>query len=147
MYELTYQSEAKKKVTQKDIKEILESARRHNKINGVTGCLIYYNRRFIQIIEGSKAAVQETYQRICEDRRHKEIQLIAENSTAERTFPEWGMAYFPIDEGKINTNELKQFRNNINLLAGFSRPSKVSGIMFWVKVKALLAEPPGFYDK
>ena len=145
MYELTYQSEAKKKVTQKDIEEILESARRHNEKNGVTGCLIYYNRQFIQILEGSKEAVHETYQRICEDRRHKEIRLMAENTTDERTFPEWGMAYFPIDENEINMNELKQFRNNINLLAGFSRPSKVGGIMFWVKVKALLAEPPGFY--
>ncbi|MGB6150788.1 MAG: hypothetical protein WBG48_02250, partial [Pricia sp.] len=59
-------------------------------------------------------------------------------------FPEWGMAYFPVDENDVTRSELEQFRRNLKLLADFSKPESVTSILFWVKVKSLLAEPPGF---
>lgn len=144
MYELTYESIAKKGLPTLDIEEISESSRERNAKNGITGCLVYYNGRFIQILEGSKEAVLELYQKIEKDNRHKEVRIIAENVAKRRMFPEWGMAFFPIDEKNIGLGELEQFRRNLKLLADFSRPDSVTSILFWVKVKSLMAEPPGF---
>ena len=144
MYELTYESVAKKGLPELDIDEILISSRSKNVENGITGCLVYYNRRFIQILEGNQNTVQKLYEKIKNDKRHEKVRVIAENAIDERTFPEWGMAYFPIDESSVSQGELEQFRRNLKLLADFSNPKSVTSILFWVKVKSLMAEPPGF---
>lgn len=143
-YELTYESVAKKGLRDSDIEAILETSRTNNAENGITGCLVYYNDRFIQILEGNQQDVQECYQKIQKDDRHRQVRIIAENAVEKRTFPEWGMAYFPINKNHVNRSELEQFRRNFKLLADFSKPESVTNILFWVKVKSLLAEPPGF---
>jgi len=145
IYELTYESVAKRGLRAADIDAILETSRARNVERGITGCLVYYNRRFIQILEGHQQTLQECYQKIQKDDRHRQVRIIAENTVEKRTFPEWGMAYFPIDENHVNRSELEQFRRNLRLLADFSKPESVSSILFWVKVKALLAEPPGLF--
>lgn len=144
MYELTYESVAKIGLTTVDIEEILKTSRTNNADNGVTGCLIYYNNKFIQILEGTQQAVRETYNKIKIDRRHSEVRLIAENATDEKTFPQWGMAYSPIDEKNSSPSESDQFRKNLALLADFSKPVSVSTILFWKKVKILVDELPAF---
>lgn len=144
IYELTYESVARKDLLAADIDEILETSRLRNGQMGITGCLVYYNRRFIQILEGDQQVLQELYQKIEKDNRHRQVRIIAENRLVKRTFPEWGMAYFPLDESNVSKSELEQFRRNLRLLADFSKPESVSSILFWVKVKSLLAEPPGY---
>lgn len=144
MFELTYESCSKKGLTSAELDGILETSRSINDKNEVTGCLIHYNRRFIQILEGNQKAVQETFQRISQDKRHKKMRLIAENFSEKRTFPKWGMAYFSVEENAINQIELEQLRRNLKLLAEFSKPVSVASILFWVKVNSLMAEVPGF---
>ncbi len=144
VYELTYESVARLDLLTSDIDEILKTSRARNRQSGITGCLVYYNRRFIQILEGDKQAVQELYKKIEKDNRHRQVRIIAENPVVNRTFPEWGMMYFPLDERNVSRNELEQFRRNLKLLGDFLKPKSVSSILFWVKVKSLLAEPPGF---
>jgi len=144
LYELTYESVAKDGLPMVDIDELLETSRENNTESDITGCLVYYNRRFIQILEGSQQAVQTLYQKIKKDKRHDQVRVIAENAVEKRTFPEWGMACFPLDENNVSCSELEQFRRNLKLLADFSRPESVTSILFWVKVKSLMAEPPGF---
>ncbi|WP_373519005.1 BLUF domain-containing protein [Pricia sp.] len=144
IYELTYESVAKKGLLTAEIDEILVTSRARNAKSGITGCLVYYNRRFIQILEGNQRTIQELYQKIENDDRHVQVRIIAENAVEKRTFPDWGMAYFPIDEGSVSRSELEQFRRNLKLLADFSKPESVTSILFWVKVKSLMAEPPGF---
>ncbi|HEA21367.1 hypothetical protein LCGC14_0708390 [marine sediment metagenome] len=144
IYELTYESVAEDDVSIDEINKILTASRANNKHIDITGCLVYYNRRFIQILEGTKEKVLDLYNKIEKDSRHREVRIIAENPTGERTFPEWGMAYFPIDDNFVSRSELEQFRRNLKLLADFSSPKSVTSILFWVKVKSLMAEPPGY---
>ncbi len=144
IYELAYESVAKRGLPAADIDDILETSRARNSESGITGCLVYYNRRFIQVLEGNQQALQELYQKIKNDDRHRHVRIIAENAIEKRTFSEWGMAYFPIDSNNFSLSELEQFRRNLRLLADFSKPQSVTSILFWVKVKSLLAEPPGF---
>lgn len=67
------------------------SAVKHNKINGVTGMLLYTKGRFMQVLEGSPEAVRVTYQRIALDNRHSNLQLMAEEYIAARHFAKWSM--------------------------------------------------------
>ena len=58
VYELTYCSLAKPSITADEILAILESAGRNNKKNKITGCLLYYNHEFLQILEGEEKMVK-----------------------------------------------------------------------------------------
>lgn len=140
MYELTYESVASDGTKSTDIEQILETSRSDNGASGVTGCLIFYNGKFIQILEGEEDKVREIYGKIRSDKRHRNVRLIAENAMKERTFSEWGMAYFPIDEEYIGRADLEQFRRNLKLLGDFSRRTTVTTILFWKKVHLLVSE-------
>ncbi len=75
----------------KDLQRILNSARRHNIMNKVTGCLVYHDRNFLQLIEGPDQAVRDTFARIKKDWRHNGVILMAEDEIEERTFSDWSM--------------------------------------------------------
>ena len=142
MFELTYESQAIDKLTSADIEEILQEARSFNDLHELTGCLVFYNRKFIQILEGEHQTVQEIYSKIKKDERHTHVRLISEDIIEERTFPKWGMAYYPINDENINETELQQFRRNLGLLADFAKPTSATTLLFWKKVKLLILESP-----
>jgi hypothetical protein len=52
---------------------ILDSSVRHDQLNGITGMLLYYRGGLMQVLEGEDLQVQETYGRICADKRHHHI--------------------------------------------------------------------------
>ncbi len=142
MYTLTYESKAVKELTNADIEAILETARSFNGASDITGCLIFYKRRFIQILEGEKEIVQALYERIKQDSRHTNVYLLSENEEGERNFPNWGMVYYPIDETDLNKNEYEQFRRNLFLLADLTVHSNKTAILFWKRMKLLVTTPP-----
>jgi hypothetical protein len=76
-----------------DIEQILESSRRNNKKAFVTGCLFFRNNLFVQLLEGSRKNVNETYNRIVKDPRHKESKIIVFEYSDERICPDWDMGY------------------------------------------------------
>ncbi|MGY6567616.1 MAG: BLUF domain-containing protein [Salinarimonas sp.] len=74
-----------------NLREILEIARRKNGENGVTGYLIFDKAYFLQILEGEKDAVEETYRRIAGDRRHADVTLVDQRAIVQRNFSDWNM--------------------------------------------------------
>lgn len=74
-----------------NLREILETARRKNGENGVTGYLIFDKAYFLQILEGEKDAVEETYRRIAGDRRHADVTLVDQRAIVQRNFSDWNM--------------------------------------------------------
>jgi hypothetical protein len=77
---------------------IMEAAVRHNKRNGITGCLGYSQDWFLQVIEGPEAAVAETYTRIARDQRHSDVRTLLTREIRNRSFPEWSMVSVPLGE-------------------------------------------------
>lgn len=78
-----------------DVEKILNSARKHNKNNYVTGILYFNSDCFLQCLEGSRSNVNQTYARILRDKRHKDIQLVNYGEIECREFYEWKMGYAP----------------------------------------------------
>lgn len=142
MYTLTYESQAIKGLGSDEMDEILRDARAFNSANGITGCLIYNSGTFIQILEGRKKIVLQLYEKIKDDNRHTDTRIFSEDKISERTFPGWGMAYFPIEENLVTATEFEQFKRNIILLADLSKPTNVTAIIFWKRIKYLLSLPP-----
>jgi len=74
-----------------DITQIIEKSRQNNARAGVTGFLMFDGEYFAQALEGSRAAVTHTYNRIVGDPRHRNLHLISCMDVKERLFPEWAM--------------------------------------------------------
>lgn len=88
-YQLVYISSA---VGQVDGEAVLAVSRRNNARDGLTGLLYADGRRFLQVLEGERAAVEWAYQRIAIDPRHRALVVLSQRDVAEREFGPWEMA-------------------------------------------------------
>lgn len=141
MYTLTYESSAVGNPTAEDMEQLMQQARVDNAVNGITGCLIYYNGGFIQIIEGEKERILMLFEKIKLDKRHTDVHLFSDNEITERTFHSWGMPYLVSNENSSSTFEIEQFKNNISLLSELSEKTNTTVLLFWRRIKLLLNSP------
>lgn len=72
---------------------ILESSRRHNEKDGITGALLFDTLWFIQILEGEREAVSATLRRIIRDTRHDELVVMDCRPAEARLFGNWWMGF------------------------------------------------------
>lgn len=78
---------------QAEIEQILAASRRNNVRVDVTGALMFNTGCFAQVLEGPQEAVQDTFERIQCDMRHRKVAVLAFEPTDERRFAQWSMAY------------------------------------------------------
>ncbi|MGD0720526.1 MAG: BLUF domain-containing protein [Roseiarcus sp.] len=76
-----------------EVDAILASAQRNNSLNGVTGALIFNAGVFAQVLEGARADVEATFERIQRDDRHSDVVVLAFEAIECRAFPSWSMAF------------------------------------------------------
>lgn len=93
MFSLVYRSRASLVFREDQIQDMLAQARRFNQKNNITGCLLYYQGEFLQYLEGEKVEVLTLYEKIEEDIRHSQVELLSHNEIFERVFENWEMAY------------------------------------------------------
>ena len=105
MYYIIYLSVASKWPNEAELREILDISRVNNHRKNISGVLLYGDGKFIQVLEGREADVQETYHRIAADQRHKGLTPIARGELDERSFPEWSMGYRAIEPGILQEIE------------------------------------------
>lgn len=87
-----------------------------NRENGLTGCLVFVEGCFIQILEGPPPAVEETFERICCDFRHRDVKLIDLAPVRERYFADWGMAFLSNEEVALQAS-LEEIRFTVGINA------------------------------
>ena len=75
------------------IADILSASRRNNPRVGVTGALLFNSGCFGQILEGPRAAVAQTFERIQQDQRHGDCLVLSFAATPRRFFQSWSMAF------------------------------------------------------
>jgi hypothetical protein len=102
-FQLLYISTASRQMLRIDVEQILFTARRMNRANGVTGLLISSPARFMQVLEGEEAMVRATYARICADPRHHAHVILRETEVEERQFSEWSMASNILTDGALGS--------------------------------------------
>ena len=95
---LLYISRATGAITTTVTGSILESARVHNRVAGITGVLCQGQGLFIQALEGERSTVNRLYNTIIKDKRHQDVELVAIEEIQARKFPNWSMAHVIISE-------------------------------------------------
>ncbi|MCK0156561.1 BLUF domain-containing protein [Cellulophaga sp. F20128] len=139
IYQLTYRSTSINTINTTDLESIHSLADKKNKKLNITGCLVFYNTKFYQLLEGDEQDVISLYNEIKRDHRHTKIELIAEGLTKNRIFPNWGMAYYPIAENRCNKSEFKQFKSNLLLLTKLTTSVTKTELNFWKQIKKALS--------
>jgi len=76
----------------RSIDAILASARRNNARSGVTGALLCRDGCFAQILEGALPDVEQAFERIQYDSRHRDVTIAHFHPIEERSFAAWSMA-------------------------------------------------------
>lgn len=99
IYQVIYASKINKdKFTSNELQNILDNSRINNPCRGLTGLLISNFKYFFQVLEGQKAAVQETLSKIKDDPRHSYFTILIERTVADRDFYNWSMGFLSIDK-------------------------------------------------
>lgn len=98
LVQLLYISRANVPLTTTVTTTILESARVHNRVAGITGLLCQGQDLFIQILEGERSVVNRLYNTLIKDKRHKDVELVSLQEIQVRKYPNWSMAHVIISE-------------------------------------------------
>ena len=138
IFQLTYRSKAVETINSKDLDDILQTARVVNSSLNITGCLVFFNNLFFQLLEGDQKSVTSLFSAIRTDHRHRNVELMVQEPTEDRLFPNWGMAYYPVNDKEVGKPEFEQFKRNLILLSDFSEASTITEIRFWNEVKKKL---------
>ena len=88
---LTYTSLARLDLDADDLNAIHQSARRLNALDGITGLLVFNGTHFLQVVEGTPAAIDDLVGRLRRDRRHSSLEIRDEREVEARSFPDWSM--------------------------------------------------------
>ena len=100
---------------------ILDSARKHNAANGITGVLCYGGGLYLQAIEGGRMQVNKLYSHIVCDQRHTDVVLLVYQEITERRFGGWTMGQ--VNLTKLNTSIVMKYSEKPEL-----DPYLVSGV-------------------
>lgn len=79
------------------VRLIAEKSAARNAAAGLSGALLHSRGRFIQVLEGPVDPLEETFERICCDLRHRNVVLLEYTPTDDRIFAEWSMAQVEAD--------------------------------------------------
>ena len=100
--QLVYVSHRSKDCNDEDIQFILESCKRNNPSLGITGVLLYDERKFIQLVEGEKESILSLYGKIKKDMRHQNCVMISFSEIESKSFPAWHMGCKEVRSGDLH---------------------------------------------
>ena len=143
LYQLTYRSEAKLGITAEDINSILRQSEANNPKYEITGCLVFNQGYFVQLLEGEKEIVKERYSIIELDKRHDLVEVLSEGETQDRMFEDWKMAYIKLPDQPVTKLE-NQVKADLKALEEAAERPNFTSKVFWYNVYSLLEEK-GFF--
>ncbi len=98
LHEVLYVSTLAPDSPVKVVSQIAVKARAANEAAGVTGLLVFDGMRFCQQIEGPRKQVLALIERIRQDPRHVNVEILHHGSLAERRFRRFSLGYVTVDD-------------------------------------------------
>lgn len=98
LYEVLYVSTMAEGQPLSIVAEIAARARRANAEQDITGLLIFDGQRFCQQLEGPKKAVLKLIERIRNDARHVNVEIVHHGSLPERRFKQFSLAFSTVED-------------------------------------------------
>jgi len=97
--QLVYRSVAIGAQPDRDLIDILAQSRMNNGLEGVSGILLASGGAYLQVLEGGTEGVAHVFDRIRQDGRHRDVEVLRDESVERRSFGGWGMASLQEDDG------------------------------------------------
>lgn len=94
------------------IENIQADSSKNNTADNISGALMFNQLCFAQILEGESHIIENTFERIQNDPRHHNIQVLDYGPIKHRSFPDWAMAF--VGETASNSEEF----DKLALLSG-----------------------------
>lgn len=117
---ICYISDSQRPNSLDDLNALYEKARENNSKFNITGILIYKSGNFLQVLEGEHKTVDNTFERIAADSRHKNIFKVINTPIDQRIFQDYNFGFTIINkkEELKNLNDyLDWLKNADNILA------------------------------
>lgn len=105
MYSIIYKSKAKPDFNSEAIFKMLLNAKNFNRKKDISGCIVYYDNQFIQLIEGQEKEVSALYESIKADERHDEVTTLIKKPVDGRLWSDWYMAFYDLSGNDKSTTE------------------------------------------
>ncbi len=102
---VTYTSLARLDLQASDLEDIHRTAREVNALEGITGLLVFNGTHFLQIIEGSEAAIDDLVERLRKDPRHTGFEIRDQRKIEARSFPDWSMELVRVNVSYFQARE------------------------------------------
>jgi len=105
---LIYVSQASRPVSPDELDAILNKARSFNRSAGISGCLVYQDGYFMQMLEGKRDVLFALLDKIKAAPSHHHLRIVIEGSAKQRVFADWGMVLRHLGNS-CNTTALPDF--------------------------------------
>ncbi|WP_353931412.1 BLUF domain-containing protein [Okeanomitos corallinicola TIOX110] len=140
LYRIIYSSYGKPDLGYHDLRDIMQKSEINNQRDGITGMLCYGDFVFLQILEGDRTTISNTFNRISQDPRHHTPELIECRPIKSRIFGVWSMK-------TVNLSDLKSEQVK-NLILKYSTSDTMKPHNMSPKqCLSLMQELAVFYDK
>ncbi|MEO7504745.1 MAG: BLUF domain-containing protein [Sphingomicrobium sp.] len=93
MFQIAYFSTASTRQDVRTVHDILVSSRINNRRDDITGLLVAGGNRYLQVIEGPRAATERLYATIRADQRHLAVTTLLQRTVLRRCFDGWSLAF------------------------------------------------------
>ena len=142
-YYTIYTSTPYDQVTLKTLREITEASRRNNPENDITGILLSIENKYLQFLEGPEDKVNELFERIQKDPRHRNVTKWVSGFSHERVFGDWSMGSWMLTNDELkNLPALSDLKNFLEDPINNHLPSKKFIVMMNDLLKTWIAHEP-----
>lgn len=124
-----------------DLSDILVRARSFNTEKNIFGVLYYAEGRFFQCLQGEQAALEQLFQHIMQDMRHRDIVRYPDQTIDQIDFSKWSMKYVnrhseiaslfqrfghsSFQPNLLNTEQIQAFLTTLLRLENVEQPVKL----------------------
>ncbi|MCF9034607.1 BLUF domain-containing protein [Acinetobacter nectaris] len=99
LIQLCYASSRKKnRELLSDLKDILMTSTKFNRLNDIFGILYYAHDYFFECLQGERDVVEKRFQTLKKDNRLDEVVLLSKKEISKLSFNSWSMKYFHMNE-------------------------------------------------
>ncbi len=96
LHTIVYMSYATRPFSTDELKDLLHLARDANRNIDVSGLLLYHDGRFLQVVEGEQAVLEDLMGKIEADPRHRRLARLVDKPIEQRMFADWSMGFLDI---------------------------------------------------
>ena len=123
LFFLIYVSESITSMSERNIADILHASRKNNQPLGITGCLLYQDGYFMQMLEGDRDSVLALIARVKDDPRHRNVKIVAQGDMQKRVFLDWSMGFR--DTSNLEENcKLREWQKRSITFAEFAEDAR-----------------------